>query len=287
MQNLYIIMSKRKLKLAVLSDIHLGTYGCQAKAVNKYLKSIEPEILVLNGDIIDIWQFSNHYWPKSHMKVVQRIFKMLGNGTKIYYLTGNHDEMLRKFTDFNLGNLEVLNKLVLELDGKKAWFFHGDVFDITMKHSKWLAKLGAVGYDFLIILNSIANFISEKILRRGRLSFSQKVKQGFKSAIKFIDDFEETAVQVAIEKKYDYVVCGHIHHPIIKHFPTNYGTITYLNSGDWVENLTALEYNDGNWSLYQHIVEPETEEELLEQEEEELTEKSLLNMDELLKNIVK
>ncbi len=287
MQNLYIIMSKRKLKLAVLSDIHLGTYGCQAKAVNKYLKSIEPEILVLNGDIIDIWQFSKHYWPKSHMKVVQRIFKMLGNGTKIYYLTGNHDEMLRKFTDFNLGNLEVLNKLVLELDGKKAWFFHGDVFDITMKHSKWLAKLGAVGYDFLIILNSIANFISEKILRRGRLSFSQKVKQGFKSAIKFIDDFEETAVQVAIEKKYDYVVCGHIHHPIIKHFPTNYGTITYLNSGDWVENLTALEYNNGNWSLYHHIVEPETEQELLEQKEEELTENAMLNMDELLKNIVK
>jgi UDP-2,3-diacylglucosamine pyrophosphatase LpxH len=287
LQNLYIIMSKRKLKLAVLSDIHLGTYGCQAKAVNKYLKSIEPEILVLNGDIIDIWQFSKHYWPKSHMKVVQRIFKMLGNGTKIYYLTGNHDEMLRKFTDFNLGNLEVLNKLVLELDGKKAWFFHGDVFDITMKHSKWLAKLGAVGYDFLIILNSIANFISEKILRRGRLSFSQKVKQGFKSAIKFIDDFEETAVQVAIEKKYDYVVCGHIHHPIIKHFPTNYGTITYLNSGDWVENLTALEYNNGNWSLYHHIVEPETEQELLEQKEEELTENAMLNMDELLKNIVK
>ena len=287
MQNLQIIMSKRKLKLAVLSDIHLGTYGCQAKAVNKYLKSIEPEILVLNGDIIDIWQFSKHYWPKSHMKVVQRIFKMLGNGTKIYYLTGNHDEMLRKFTDFNLGNLEVLNKLVLELDGKKAWFFHGDVFDITMKHSKWLAKLGAVGYDFLIILNSIANFISEKILRRGRLSFSQKVKQGFKSAIKFIDDFEETAVQVAIEKKYDYVICGHIHHPIIKQFPTGYGTITYLNSGDWVENLTALEYNNGNWSLYQHIVEPETEQELLEQEEEELTEKTMLNIDELLKNIVK
>ncbi len=287
MQNFSIIMSKRKLKLAVLSDIHLGTYGCQAKAVNKYLKSIEPEILVLNGDIIDIWQFSKHYWPKSHMKVVQRIFKMLGNGTKIYYLTGNHDEMLRKFTDFNLGNLEVLNKLVLELDGKKAWFFHGDVFDITMKHSKWLAKLGAVGYDFLIILNSIANFISEKILRRGRLSFSQKVKQGFKSAIKFIDDFEETAVQVAIEKKYDYVICGHIHHPIIKNFPTDYGTITYLNSGDWVENLTALEYNNGNWSLYQHIVEPETEQEILEQEEEELTEKTMLNMDELLKNIVK
>jgi UDP-2,3-diacylglucosamine pyrophosphatase LpxH len=209
-------MSKRKLKLVVVSDIHLGTYGCQAKAVNKYLKSVDPEILVLNGDIIDIWQFSKHYWPKSHMKVVQRIFKMLSNGTKIYYLTGNHDEMLRKFTDFNLGNLEVLNKLVLELDGKKAWFFHGDVFDISMKHSKWLAKLGGLGYDLLIILNSIVNFVSEKIFKQGRFSFSKRVKQGFKSAIKFIDDFEETTVQIALEKKYDYVICGHIHQPVIK-----------------------------------------------------------------------
>jgi len=280
-------MSKRKLKLAVISDIHLGTYGCQAKAVNKYLKSIDPEILVLNGDIIDIWQFSKHYWPQNHMKVVQRIFKMLSNGTKIYYLTGNHDEMLRKFTDFNLGNLEVLNKLVLDLDGKKAWFFHGDVFDISMKHSKWLAKLGGIGYDLLIILNSIANFISEKVLGRGRLSFSKKVKQGFKSAIKFIDDFEETAVQVATEKRYDYVVCGHIHQPCLKTFPTSYGSITYLNSGDWVENLTALEYNLGEWKLHHHIVMPDSEEELLEQKEEELANNTMLNMDELLKNIVK
>lgn len=279
-------MSKRKLKLAVISDVHLGTYGCKAKDVNKYLKSIDPEILILNGDIIDIWQFSKHYWPQSHMKVVQRIFKMLSNGTKIYYLTGNHDEMLRKFTDFNLGNLEVLNKLVLDLDGKKAWFFHGDVFDVSMKHSKWLAKLGGAGYDFLIILNSIANFISEKILGRGRLSFSKKVKQGFKSAIKFIDDFEETAVQVAIEKKYDFVVCGHIHQPIIKSFPTNYGSITYLNSGDWVENLTALEYHEGNWSLYHHKIEPETEQEILEQKEEEMANDAMLKMDEIFNQIV-
>jgi UDP-2,3-diacylglucosamine pyrophosphatase LpxH len=154
-------MTKRKIKLAVLSDIHLGTFGCQAKAVNKYLKSIDPEILVLNGDIIDIWQFKKRYWPESHMKVVQRIFKMLSTDTKVYYLTGNHDEMLRKFTDFKMGKLEILDKLVLNLDGKKAWIFHGDVFDITMKHSKWLAKLGAVGYDTLILINSVVNQISE------------------------------------------------------------------------------------------------------------------------------
>src|SRR4051812_26309698 len=98
-------MNKRKLKLVIISDVHLGTYGCQAKALNRYLKSIEPETLVLNGDIIDIWQFNKHYWPESHMKVVQRVFKMLASGTKVYYLTGNHDEMLRRFTDFTMGNL--------------------------------------------------------------------------------------------------------------------------------------------------------------------------------------
>ena len=283
-------MNKRKIKLAVISDTHLGTYGCQALAINKYLKSIDPEILVLNGDIIDIWQFSKHYWPKSHMKVVQRIFKMLSNGTKVYYLTGNHDELLRKFTDFNLGNLEVLNKLVLELDGKKAWFFHGDVFDVSMKHSKWLAKLGGVGYDILILLNSAVNFVSQKILNRGRLSFSKKIKQGVKSAIKFIDDFEETTIQLGIEKKYDYVICGHIHQPSMKTFTTPYGQITYLNSGDWVENLTALEYNNEEWTLYHHPLESTEEEDMAEQaelNEEDKQFENLMNMELLFNNIVR
>lgn len=244
-------MAKRKLKIAVLSDIHLGTYGCQAKAVNRYLKSIDPEILVLNGDIIDIWQFNKHYWPDSHMKVVQRIFKMLSQNTKIYYLTGNHDEMLRKFTDFRLGRLEVLDKLVLDVDGKKAWIFHGDVFDITMKHSKWLAKLGAIGYDTLIMINSLVNWFSQK-MGRGKVSLSKKVKNSVKQAIKFIDDFEQTAVDIAIENGYDYVVCGHIHQPAVKEIRTEKGQTTYLNSGDWIENMTALEYNEGEWSLYQY-----------------------------------
>lgn len=274
-------MSKRKIKLAVISDVHLGTYGCRAKAVNKYLKSIDPEILILNGDIIDIWQFSKHYWPQSHMKVVQRLFKMLSNGTKIYYLTGNHDEMLRKFTDFNLGNLHILNKLVLELDGKKAWFFHGDVFDITMKHSKWLAKLGGIGYDTLILLNNVVNFVSEKILGRGKLSFSKKIKQGVKSAIKFINDFEETTIQLALEKKYDYVICGHIHQPCIKTITRQNETVTYLNSGDWIENLTALEYNEGKWLLHHHvdIAAPETD-------IDEPDELSNININQLLDSII-
>jgi len=241
-------MNKRKIKLAVISDVHLGTYGCHAKAVNKYLKSIDPEILVLNGDIIDIWQFSKRYWPDSHMKVIQRIFKLMSNGTKVYYLTGNHDEMLRKFTDFRIGKLELLDKLVLDLDGKKAWFFHGDVFDITMRHSKWLAKLGAIGYDTLIIINSIANWVSQR-LGKGRVSFSKKIKNSVKKAIKFIDDFEVTATDIAINSGFDYVICGHIHQPAMREVKKEEGNTLYLNSGDWIENLSALEYDQGKWSL--------------------------------------
>jgi UDP-2,3-diacylglucosamine pyrophosphatase LpxH len=273
-------MAKRKVQVAVISDVHLGTYGCRAKELNQYLKSIDPEILVLNGDIIDIWQFSKRYWPESHMKIVQRIFKLLANGTKVYYLTGNHDEMLRKFTDFKMGGLEILDKLILHLDGKKAWLFHGDVFDVTMKNAKWLAKLGAIGYDTLIMINSLVNWISEKILRRGKVSLSKKVKNSVKSAVKFIDDFEQTAIDIAIENDYDYVLCGHIHQPAMRLVTTEKGETLYLNSGDWIENLTALEYNEQAWSLYHH---PDKE---VEEDLEEETAVGIPNMDMLYQNIV-
>jgi UDP-2,3-diacylglucosamine pyrophosphatase LpxH len=274
-------MNKRNIKVAVISDVHLGTYGCHAKAVNRYLKSINPEILILNGDIIDIWQFSKRYWPDSHMKVIQRIFKMMTSGTKVYYLTGNHDEMLRKLTDFRIGKLELLDKLVLDLDGKKAWIFHGDVFDVSMKHSKWLAKLGAIGYDTLIVLNSIVNWASQK-MGRGKVSFSKRIKNSVKQAIKFIDDFEETATSIAIENGYDYVLCGHIHQPAIRSIKTDKGETLYLNSGDWVENLTALEYSDKKWSLY-HYKDEFGDEDIYE--EDELNVK-LPNMESLYQDII-
>lgn len=272
-------MSKRKLKLAVLSDIHLGTIGCRAAAVNQYLKSIDPEILVLNGDIIDMWQFKKRYWPESHMKVVQRIFKMMANGTRVFYLTGNHDEMLRKFTDFKLGNLELRDKLVLNLDGKKAWIFHGDVFDVTMKRSKWLAKLGAIGYDTLIWINTIVNGVSENF-GRGRVSLSKKVKNSVKQAIKFIDDFEQTAIDMAIYHEYDYVVCGHIHQPTKRMHQSEHGKTLYLNSGDWIENLTALEYNNGEWVIYYHPV--QTEDHVIDEDELKVKLPSIQNMYDLI-----
>jgi UDP-2,3-diacylglucosamine pyrophosphatase LpxH len=279
-------MKKKKLHLVCISDVHLGTYGCRAKELNKYLKSIDPEILILNGDIVDVWQFSKNYWPDSHMKIIQRILKMLANGTQVYYLTGNHDEILRKFTDFKMGKLEILNKLVLNLDGKKAWFFHGDVFDITMKHSKWLAKLGAVGYDTLILLNSAVNWMS-KVLGRGKISLSKNIKNGVKSAIKFVSDFEQTAIEIAIEKGYDYVVCGHIHQPQMREVKTNAGSTIYLNSGDWIENLTALEYDNEKWEIIHFHETIDTIEDLVDQIEDELNENSNFNPEKLLQTILK
>jgi len=246
-------MAKREVDIVVISDVHLGTYGCHSKELLKYLKSIKPKMLILNGDIIDIWQFSKSYWPEAHMKVVRRILKFVTEGIPVYYLTGNHDEMLRKFTDMNLGSFHLINKLVLNVDGKKAWIFHGDVFDVTMQHSKWLAKLGAVGYDTLIIINNITNWFLTA-MGREKMSFSKKVKARFKDAVKFINQFEQTAADLAVNKGYEYVICGHIHQAEIRRMQATdkSGSVLYLNSGDWVESLTALEYHDRQWRIFQY-----------------------------------
>ncbi|CAM1367177.1 UDP-2,3-diacylglucosamine hydrolase [Tenacibaculum soleae] len=244
-------MKRRKLDIAVISDVHLGTYGCRASELHNYLKTINPKILILNGDIIDIWQFKKRYFPKPHMKIIKQLMSYITSGTKVYYITGNHDEMLRKFKGFRLGSFEIVNKLILDIDGKKGWFFHGDVFDVTMQHSKWLAKLGSIGYDTLIMINTAVNWTSNK-LGYGRLSFSKKIKNSVKSAVKFINNFEKIVSEIAISKNYDYVVCGHIHQPEIKQIEIEKGTTTYLNSGDWIENLTSLEYSNKSWSLYEY-----------------------------------
>jgi UDP-2,3-diacylglucosamine pyrophosphatase LpxH len=244
-------MKKRPVDIVIISDVHLGTYGCKAKELLKYLKSIHPKKVILNGDIIDIWQFSKHYWPKSHMKVIKLLMKWATNGIEVIYITGNHDEMLRKFVGFELGAFRILNKLLLDIHGEKAWIFHGDVFDVTMQHSKWITKLGAVGYDTLILLNSSINFILSK-MGRPHISMSKKIKNSVKSAVKFINNFETIAADIAIENNYNYVICGHIHQPEIKKIKNAHGTVMYLNSGDWIENLTALEYNNNTWKLYHY-----------------------------------
>jgi UDP-2,3-diacylglucosamine pyrophosphatase LpxH len=246
-----IRLKRRKIELAVISDVHLGTYGCHADELITYLNSIQPKKLILNGDIIDIWQFSKRYFPPSHLKVLRKIIGMASRGTEVYYITGNHDEMLRKFSDTSMGNFKIMNKLVLNLDGKKAWIFHGDVFDVSIQNAKWLAKLGGYGYDLLILINSFLNWCLAK-MGREKYSLSKKIKNSVKGAVKYINDFEKTAAELAIENEYDYVVCGHIHQPKKEIYENKYGRCTYLNSGDWVENLTALEYSFKRWKIYHY-----------------------------------
>ena len=245
------IVKKRKLDVAVISDVHLGTYGCHADELLNYLSSIRPKTLILNGDIIDIWQFRKRYFPKSHLKVVKKIIAMATNGTKVFYITGNHDELLRRFTDIDLGNIQVVDKLILDLDGKKTWIFHGDIFDATVQHSKWIAKLGGWGYDMLILIN---RFINWWLLKFGKekYSLSKKIKNSVKKAVKFINDFEQIAADLAIDQGYDYVVCGHIHQPQKRILKNKKGRCLYLNSGDWIENLTALEYQNKRWKIYDY-----------------------------------
>jgi UDP-2,3-diacylglucosamine pyrophosphatase LpxH len=246
------LIMKRHVDIVVISDVHLGTHGCQARQLNNYLKSVQPRTLILNGDIFDIWYFKKSYFPKEHMDVVRRILKMAANDTKVYYLTGNHDDMLRKFGEMSFGLVHLRNKLVFQVNGRTHWVFHGDVFDASIHKARWLARLGGEGYDLLIRFNRLVNRM------RGwvgfpPVSFAAKVKKGVKGAVKRISDFEETAIRIASEKNYDCVICGHIHRPQIREIVAENGkNVRYLNSGDWVENLTALEFQNEKWTLYKY-----------------------------------
>ena len=245
-------MERRYVDVVVMSDLHLGTYGCHASEIVNYLKSISPRILVLNGDIIDGWQFNKRYFPVTHIQVIKEIMSLLSKGTRVIYITGNHDEMLRRYSDIEMGNFQLTDKMVMEINGKMTWIFHGDVFDATTKGSaKLLAKLGGHGYDLLILINSFINWCL-KLAGREKMSFSKRVKNSVKKAVSWIADFEQTAAELAIEKKYDYVICGHIHQPQQRIIETKEGKVTYLNSGDWVENLTSLEYSNNEWKIYHY-----------------------------------
>jgi len=245
-------MSKRKVQIAVISDTHLGTYGCHASQLLEYLKSIDPDVLVLNGDIIDIWNFSKSYFPKSHIAVLRQILKMTEKGTKTWYITGNHDEALRKYSGIQMGNFILDDKLILNVDGKKVWIFHGDIFDATTQGwARVIAKLGGKGYDILIWTNRLINDLLF-YFGREKISLSKKVKSGVKGAVKWISNFEKTAAALAIDQEFDVVICGHIHQPQKRIVTTENGKVLYINSGDWVENCSALEYNNGEWLLYKH-----------------------------------
>jgi UDP-2,3-diacylglucosamine pyrophosphatase LpxH len=243
-------MEKRAVDVVVISDVHLGTYGCRAKELTTYLKSIRPQVLILNGDLIDVWQFSKHYFPATHVAVIKEILNLMTSGTRVIYITGNHDEMLRRYSDMQLGQFQLTDKLVIEIDRKVSWIFHGDVFDNTTKGSaKFWAKMGSNGYAVLLGFNRFINYCL-KLTGHEKISLSKRVVKKVNKSIVKIDKFETLVAELAIEKKYDYVICGHIHQPQKREIRTKEGKVVYLNSGDWVEHLTSLEYINGDWQIF-------------------------------------
>jgi len=180
------------------------------------------------------------------------VLNLMTKGTRVFYITGNHDEMLRRYADFQISNFTLTDKLVLEIDNKMTWIFHGDVFDNTTKGwARTLAKLGSTGYEMLILFNRFVNFVL-KAFGREKLSISKKVMASVNKAVSKINDFEQIAAELAIEKGYDYVICGHIHQPQKRVIENEQGKVTYLNSGDWVEHLTALEYHQNEWTIFEY-----------------------------------
>ena len=242
---------KRNLDILVISDLHLGTYGSEADEVLAYLDSINADKIVINGDFVDIMLFNKRFWPSSHMKVIKYFLDLISQGKEIYYVTGNHDELMRKFLNFKIQNFKIVNQIVLDTDDGKVWIFHGDVFDFSIQ-TQWLTKLAGFLYDYMIIFNS---WINKKIMRplgQKRLNFSKTIKSNVKTAVQYFANFEMKASKVAQKNGYKYVVCGHIHTPKIESFNINGEEVIYMNSGDWLESLSSLEYVDNKWSIYMH-----------------------------------
>ena len=242
---------KRNLDILVISDLHLGTYGSEADEVLAYLDSINADKIVINGDFVDIMLFNKRFWPSSHMKVIKYFLDLISQGKEIYYVTGNHDELMRKFLNFKIQNFKIVNQIVLDTDEGKVWIFHGDVFDFSIQ-TQWLTKLAGFLYDYMIIFNS---WINKKIMRplgQKRLNFSKTIKSNVKTAVQYFANFEMKAAEVAQKNGYKYVVCGHIHTPKIESFNINGEEVIYMNSGDWLESLSSLEYADNKWSIYMH-----------------------------------
>lgn len=233
----------------MISDLHLATHACKSKKILKYLRSIHPKTLILNGDIIDSWRFSRNYFPKGHLKVVRQLIKMMEKGTRIFYITGNHDEFLRRFEKIQIGNLQILNQLVLEHEGKKNWIFHGDIFDEVIHETKWLAKIGAASYGFISLINKGLSPAFSLFTKKEIILF-KSIKNSLAKEKPEPSVFEKKISEVAVKQDYSTVICGHTHVPKEKLIQTANTTIHYLNCGDWVENFTAAEFESGKWSLY-------------------------------------
>ena len=230
-----------------ISDIHLGTRGCQADLLLDFLKHTESEWLYLVGDVIDGWQLrKGWYWPQSHNDVVQKILRKARKGTKVFYLPGNHDEVVRDFLGLNFGGVAIMNEHIHETaDGRRLLLLHGDQFDSVIGYAKWLAYVGDTAYAVLLSLNVVLNWARRK-LGFSYWSLSAYLKHRVKKAVEHISHFETFIAGEARRHKADGVVCGHIHHAEIRKM----GDVLYCNDGDWVESCTALvEHHDGRLEI--------------------------------------
>ncbi len=238
---------KLRFRTVWISDFHLGTAGCNADLLLGFLKAVQPDVLYLVGDIIDGWRLKRGwYWPPSHNDIVRRILKLANKGTRVVYIPGNHDEMLRDYTGLSFGGVEVVSEAVhVTAEGKRLLVLHGDEFDGVVLYAKWLAFLGDHAYAALLRLNIVFNVVR----RRFGLpywSLSAHLKKKVKNAVAFVSRFEEAVAHAAAERGVDGVVCGHIHCAEVRQF----GAVTYYNDGDWVESCTALvEHRDGRLEI--------------------------------------
>ena len=220
-----------------ISDIHLGTPGCQAYYLLDFLRAHKANTLYLVGDILDGWQLKKKwYWPQAHNDVVQKILRSARKGTKVIYVPGNHDELVRQFTGLHLGEIAIVDEAIhTTADGKRLWVVHGDLFDSVMLHARWLAYLGDWIYTILLKVNRRLNAVRQ-LLGLPYWSMSQYLKHKVKNAVNFISDFERVMTEEARRRGCDGVVCGHIHKAEVREI----NGLLYCNDGDWVESLTAL-----------------------------------------------
>lgn len=236
-----------KYQVIIISDLHLGTKNSKADEFIEFLDNYSTDLLILNGDIIDGWAINRGAkWKKQHTKVISKLLK-LSNKTRIIWIRGNHDEFIQEFIGSNFGNIEVKEDCVIEFSEhieydiwKRRCFyvFHGDVIDVFITKYKWLSKIGSIGYDLALWLNRLYNSY-RKWRKLPYQSISQKIKEGVKQATMYINDFETTALKMAEKKGCEGVICGHIHQPNSKIINGKH----YLNSGDWVENMSAILIN--------------------------------------------
>ena len=237
-----------KYQAIVVSDLHLGTKDSKAEEFIEFIEKHPTDLLILNGDIIDGWALNRGAkWKKQHTKVISKLLK-LSNKTQIIWIRGNHDEFLQEFMGNHFGGIEIREDYVLDIRNtvESYYIFHGDVIDIFITKYKWLSKIGAVGYDFALWLNRWYN--KYRVWRKlPYQSISQKIKSGVKAATNYVNDFEVTALSMATKKGCQGVMCGHIHQPEDRMINGK----RYLNSGDWIENMTAICVEDtGRIYLY-------------------------------------